>query len=626
VYYFVDAAIRDLERFVLAEQPERGGALLGLPNRPVVTEFLFDTEARVSAASFKPSKRLGERVRDLEQRHGLQFKGIAHSHPGGFARPSEQDRSEAAVGLELNPHLADYALPILTLGDMQGTEAHELRMAGGKLSSFVARRSGADAAISAVPCVEVPLARDLEVVCATFAGIASEVFVTRPGPELMLAGRVSFPDDGELVVLVTEQYPLTAPILLLGIRGDTEQLQPAWRLTEPPETRLLAALQGVLPRARPWVHGYGPSPSLKICTSDPARAQGAGWQLGVGNPLVIERDERIQRQAALAPVDAPHVFLLGAGSVGSVLAEILVRSGVSRLTVCDPDVVDPANLSRTVYEIQDVGRQKVLALKRLLLQIDPAVDIQIIPQTLQELGDALQSYVAESQLAVGASDDPDAQRVLNAAAYESGVPAMFAGLYERADGGEVIFTIPERTSCYLCAKAARYSLDTDDPDPAHDYGTGRLVAQVALAADIHHLTTAAAKIALGLLAQSGSPVADFVETALSRNMTYLTMGMTPRFWFYPAVFDSVPSQYAYQSVWLVPERQDDCPVCGLPDARRPWAAREPSLAAIRAATEAPSSAILNDCSTSLTRASELRLRRSQHKMIRRIRSWWERRR
>lgn len=623
MHYFADIVLRGLERCVVAEKPERGGALLGLPNRPVVTEFLFDAEARVSAASFQPSKALGERVRELEQRHGLQFKGIAHSHPGSFDRPSEQDRHEATEGLTLNPHLADYALPILTLGDAPVTEAHQLALAGGKLSSFVARRSGAKAKISAVPCVEIPLARDLEAAREAFDGLTSEVFVTRPGPELMLAGRIVFPDETELVILITEQYPLTAPILLLGIKGETEQLQPQWQLEEPPEGRLVAALCDVLPKARPWVHGYGPWHSSKVCTTDAMQARDAGWPRTVGNPAAIERGERVQRQAALAPIEAPHVFLLGAGSVGSVLAEELVRSGVTRLTVCDPDVVDAANLSRTVYEIQDVDRPKVAALKRLLLQIDPDIEVHAISQSLQDLTADLPTRIADAQLVIAASDDPAAQHLLNAAAYAHGTPALFAGLYAGADGGEVIFTVPERTACFLCAKAARYALQEPDPDPTHDYGTGRLIAQVALGADIHHLTTAAAKLALGLLAPPGSPASDFVEAAIGADITYLTMSMTPQFWFYPAVFGSVPSQYAYQSVWLAPTRQDDCPVCGSDSQRRPWDNREPSLAELRAAVASLPDTSVPDPPMSRAKQPVTRIRRFGQRIPHRSGRWWE---
>jgi alanine dehydrogenase len=54
-------------------------------------------------------------------------------------------------------------------------------------------------------------------------------------------------------------------------------------------------------------------------------------------------------------VDA-RVLLIGAGSVGSNAAEMLVRSGVREFTIVDFDVVEPANLSRTVYDSAALGR------------------------------------------------------------------------------------------------------------------------------------------------------------------------------------------------------------------------------------------------------------------------------
>lgn len=589
MYYFLDTALREVEQHIIAGAPERGGALLGLPHRRVITRFVFDADAETSAASFRPSRELATRVRDLETSTGLQFKGIAHSHPGGFDRPSEQDRREVGVGLGLNPHLANYALPILTLSSVETPKVHELPLAGGKLSSYVARRTDTnEAAVDPEPCAKVPLARDLDAVQEAYDAQNAEVFITQPGPELMIAGKVTWTEETELVMLVTEQYPLTAPILLLTLDGTTTQLHPSWQLMEPPEQRLIVALADVMPKTMPWAHGFGPWGSARVLTNVGERASDAGWPALIGTPTIAAREERLQRQSALAPIGTPHIFLLGAGSVGSVLAESLVRSGVSSLTVCDPDVVEAANLSRTVYELCDLGQSKVTALRRVLLQIDPDANVQTIGQSFQDIDSAdLKGQIEQAELVIAASDDPAAQRLLNAVAYECGVPAVFPGLYAGAEGGEVIFTQPEQTPCFLCAKAARYALDDADPDPAHDYGTGRLVAQVALAADIHHLTTAAAKICLGLLSPRGSPASSFVDDACGSRVNYLTMGMTPQFWFYPAVFGSVPSQYAYQSVWLAPERQADCIVCGERDHRRGFDVAEPTLAELRELAVSP---------------------------------------
>ncbi|MDQ3812321.1 MAG: hypothetical protein M3347_00050, partial [Armatimonadota bacterium] len=45
------------------------------------------------------------------------------------------------------------------------------------------------------------------------------------------------------------------------------------------------------------------------------------------------------------------------------------------------------------------------------------------------------------------------------------------------------------------------------------------------------------------------------------------MSTVPNYWFYPHIFREIPGQYAYQSVWLTPTRNDECPVCGAPESR-----------------------------------------------------------
>ena len=102
-----------------------------------------------------------------------------------------------------------------------------------------------------------------------------------------------------------------------------------------------------------------------------------------------------------------------------------------------------------------------------------------------------------------------------------------------------------------------------------DYGTGRLQGEIALGADIHHVSTAAVKLALSLLLPPGSEATlrTFAEDALASGLSYLTLSTVPGYWFYPQVFGETPGQGAYQSVWLTPRRSEGCPVCGPASAR-----------------------------------------------------------
>ncbi|MBS2554780.1 ThiF family adenylyltransferase, partial [Catenulispora sp. NL8] len=56
-----------------------------------------------------------------------------------------------------------------------------------------------------------------------------------------------------------------------------------------------------------------------------------------------------------------RVLIVGAGSVGSYLVEVLARSGVGGFTIVDPDVVEAVNVGRSAFRVADVGLGKAWA-------------------------------------------------------------------------------------------------------------------------------------------------------------------------------------------------------------------------------------------------------------------------
>jgi sulfur carrier protein ThiS adenylyltransferase len=72
-----------------------------------------------------------------------------------------------------------------------------------------------------------------------------------------------------------------------------------------------------------------------------------------------------------------HVGIAGCGGLGSTLAVALARSGVGRLTLVDFDVVEPSNLNRQQYFIDQIGQPKVEALAVNLGRINPYVQLSL---------------------------------------------------------------------------------------------------------------------------------------------------------------------------------------------------------------------------------------------------------
>ncbi|KYH29195.1 putative adenylyltransferase/sulfurtransferase MoeZ [Clostridium colicanis DSM 13634] len=71
------------------------------------------------------------------------------------------------------------------------------------------------------------------------------------------------------------------------------------------------------------------------------------------------------------------VGIAGAGGLGSNCAFNLVRSGFKKIKIVDFDVVEPSNLNRQFYFIDQIGMPKVEALKKNLERINPDLELEI---------------------------------------------------------------------------------------------------------------------------------------------------------------------------------------------------------------------------------------------------------
>lgn len=75
---------------------------------------------------------------------------------------------------------------------------------------------------------------------------------------------------------------------------------------------------------------------------------------------------------------AAKVAVAGLGGLGSNIAVMLARSGVGHLRLVDFDTVDTTNLNRQMYGIRHIGKKKTEAIKEILMEINPYLDICVI--------------------------------------------------------------------------------------------------------------------------------------------------------------------------------------------------------------------------------------------------------
>ena len=61
-----------------------------------------------------------------------------------------------------------------------------------------------------------------------------------------------------------------------------------------------------------------------------------------------------------------RIHIIGCGSVGSTLAELLARLGLTKITLYDFDTVEPKNLANQLFRQEHINMTKVDALTSML--------------------------------------------------------------------------------------------------------------------------------------------------------------------------------------------------------------------------------------------------------------------
>ena len=78
------------------------------------------------------------------------------------------------------------------------------------------------------------------------------------------------------------------------------------------------------------------------------------------------------------------VSVLGCGGLGSNIAMILARAGIGEIYLYDFDKVEYSNLNRQNYKISDIGKEKVLATKKIIEETIPYAKVHAKNMCLDE--------------------------------------------------------------------------------------------------------------------------------------------------------------------------------------------------------------------------------------------------
>lgn len=195
--------------------------------------------------------------------------------------------------------------------------------------------------------------------------------------------------------------------------------------------------------ARVW-HRVGPRRYEPIwCES--VRSVGDRIQVswnGQARPVPKFRDLQSRTVSAWGPkVQADlarlHVGIIGAGSVGALVAEALARTGVERLTLLDFDTVEAVNLDRLIHAtVRDarLSRSKVHVLARALQRSATAFKPDIKGYDLSVVEPEGLARALDCDVLFSCVDRPWPRAVLNLVAYAHLIPVIDGGILIRTNG------------------------------------------------------------------------------------------------------------------------------------------------------------------------------------------------
>ena len=93
--------------------------------------------------------------------------------------------------------------------------------------------------------------------------------------------------------------------------------------------------------------------------------------------LRFHRSERLLGSQTMAQLKGQHAMVIGVGGVGSWAAEMLVRSGVGRVTLVDFDEICVTNTNRQSHALKgNIGKTKVGAMAERMRLIAPEAQVE----------------------------------------------------------------------------------------------------------------------------------------------------------------------------------------------------------------------------------------------------------
>jgi len=141
------------------------------------------------------------------------------------------------------------------------------------------------------------------------------------------------------------------------------------------------------------------------------------------------------------------VTIIGCGGIGGAVATILARSGVSNLTLVDPDTYGSENMNRQITCFTDtIGKSKVEATREAIFKINPEAKVTVHKKSLKLA--EIEELVKLADIVVPAADEWALSLMIFRAAKKLNKPAVIG--YPTGALGRVCTFMPDGPSPEEC--------------------------------------------------------------------------------------------------------------------------------------------------------------------------------
>jgi integrative and conjugative element protein (TIGR02256 family) len=149
------------------------------------------------------------------------------------------------------------------------------------------------------------------------------------------------------------------------------------------------------------------------------------------------------------------VLLLGCGALGGDVAVTLAKAGVGKLILVDPDVIVAGNVVRHVAGLAATGLSKPDAVRQLVYQHNPFVDVEAIPKYATYPREDLDSLLGRADLTVSTIADENVELIINEAAVRTGRTVIYGRALRSGTCGRIFRVRPGVDACKSCLSLYR---------------------------------------------------------------------------------------------------------------------------------------------------------------------------